>query len=68
MKLQGIDAAAKGQNKRQEKWPARAKENVATTDTRIFRTKAVGLKVAGVRLNRANTAMYPDPPPWPTLE
>jgi hypothetical protein len=41
---------------------------VATADTRIFRTKAVGLKAAGVTLNRARAAMYPEAPPWPTLE
>jgi hypothetical protein len=68
MKLQGIETAAKGQNRRQEKWPARAKESVATNDTRIFKTKAVGLKEAGATLNKAKTAMYPDAPPCPTLE
>ena len=68
MKLHGIEAAAKGQNRRQEKWPARAKENVAIDDTRIFKTKAVGLKEAGATLNKAKTAMYPEPPPCPTLE
>jgi hypothetical protein len=32
---------------------------LATDDTKIFRTKAVGLKVAGAMLNRGKTAIYP---------
>jgi hypothetical protein len=41
---------------------------VAIAETRMFRTNAVGLKAAGARLKRARMAMYPDAPPWPTLE
>jgi hypothetical protein len=60
--------AAKGRNRRLEKWPARVKWYAATAETRILRTNAVGLKAEGARLNRASTAMYHDAPPCPTLE
>lgn len=59
---------ANGQNNRQVKYPERAKHTVAMAETIIFKINAVGLSVVGKILNRAITAIYPDAPPWPTLE
>ena len=67
-KLAGTEVMANGQNNRQVKYPERAKHTVAMAETIIFKINAVGLSVVGKILNRAITAIYPDAPPWPTLE
>src|ERR1041384_5526163 len=64
----GIEAAAKGQNTRQEKNPARWNRIVPTTATMMFRINAVGFMTAVEIPNRAIAARYPDAPACPTVE
>ena len=68
MNANGMEDKANGQNRRQEKCPARQNCQVPMAATSRLSSSAVGLITAGAMLNSDITAIYPDAPACPTEE
>ena len=57
MNAQGTDSTANGQNRLQEKWPARQNWKLPIEATSMLSASAIGLISAGARLSSDITAM-----------